>query len=157
MNKPVYNFQTQLKKGKAAEAEFAKHFKLFGETLQDSGVRDYDFTTTSGKRVELKSDFYQSGNFFIERFYGNPVADKPGSMWQSANKNVDVFIYWFVNMGEVYIFTDLKQTTTYLEELIKEMNLTPVHVQNTGFHGIGYKVPKHLLNHLCIKEDWDAS
>ena len=152
MGKPVYSFHAQLKKGKKAEEVFAKYFKLDGEGLLDSGVRAYDYVTNSGLKVELKTDYYTSGNFFIEKSYGNSGTETPGAIWQSLSHGVDVFIFWFPNMGELFIFKDLHSTTDYTDAYITSMNLKPIVVQNKGFCGIGYKIPKPALAHLYTKE-----
>lgn len=153
MNKPVFKFQTQFKKGKKAEEVFLKYFKLNGESLQVSGVMDYDFQTASGLRVELKTDYHDSRNFYIERSFGKSGNEKPGSFWQSCAKSVDVFIYWFPLTGEVFLFPRLKAAVKYLDSYIKTMNLTPNTVQNIGFCGIGYKIPKAALKHLYEQEE----
>jgi hypothetical protein len=143
----VYEFHKQLRKGKKAELLFKKYFKLDGEELLDSGTRDYDFTTDSLRKVELKTDFYTSDNFYIEYSFGER-GDKPGSLWQSHSKQVDAFIFWFPRLHRVFIFNDLTATTNYVESYIKDMNLTPIIVQNKGFYGVGYKIPRVAFQHL---------
>ena len=152
MNKPVFQFHKQLKKGKKAEELFIKDFKLDGETLTLSGVRSYDFTTVSGLKVELKTDFHTSTNFYIERSYGKEGDEKDGSFWQSHSHGVDVLIYWFINSGEVFIFRRLPAVIKYLNSYIKTMRPPPNVVTNYTFCGVGYKIPKAALKHLYTME-----
>ena len=143
----VYEFHKQLRKGKRAEKLFQKYFKLDGEELLDTDTRDYDFTTATSRKVELKTDFYTSDNFYIEYSFGER-GDKPGSLWQSHSKGVDTFIFWFPKLGKAFIFKDLAATIKYIESYIKDMNLTPIIVQNKGFYGVGYKIPRVAFQHL---------
>jgi hypothetical protein len=143
----VYEFHKQLRKGKRAELLFQKYFKLDGEDLLDSGTKAYDFTTQSLHKVELKTDFYTSDNFYIEYSFGEH-GDKPGSLWQSYIHKVDTFIFWFPRLGRAFVFKDLAATIKYIESYIKDMNLTPILVQNKGFYGVGYKIPRVAFQHL---------
>ena len=152
----VFSWKKKFNQGKLGEELFAKHFKLNGEELKDSGVREYDFTTASGLKVELKTDMYISDNFFIE-YYSVEVSKKPGSVWQSRNHGVDVFIYWFPNSKDCYIFSDVEAVCTYLESYIHSMNLTPIPVHNKGYTATGFKIPKSALAHLCTRVELDVT
>jgi hypothetical protein len=151
MNKK-FGFKEQLCKGRAKEKLFAEGYLVNQEELVESGVRDFDFYTKDSKqKVELKSDTYVSENFFVE-YYGVWEKETLGSFWQSRDKGVDIFIYWFPNMDEVYTFRNLAETCAYLEQYIESMNLQPILIPNHGYHGLGYKIPKVALAHLYTKE-----
>lgn len=147
----VFSWKKKFNQGKLGEKLFAENFKLNGEDLTDSGVREYDYVTASGLKVELKTDMYTSGNFFIE-YYSVAEKEKPGSFWQSHGHGVHTFIYWFPNTSEVFIFNNLLEVCNYLESYIQSMNLTPIPVHNRGYVAMGFKIPKQALAHLYTKE-----
>lgn len=150
MNKK-FGWKEQFCKGKASEKLFSEGYLINQEELVESGVRDFDFyTKDSRQKVELKSDTYTSGNFFVE-YYGVWEKEKLGSFWQSRDKGVDIFVYWFPNMGEVYTFRNIAETCDYIEQYIESMNLQPILIPNRGYHGLGYKIPKVALEHLYTK------
>ena len=148
----IFSFHDKFKQGKQAEDYFSNHFKLDGQTLKPSGIRDYDFVTDDGVRVELKTDFHISDNFFIEYSFGkDAMSQKPGSIWQSCFKEVDVFIFWFLKMGEVFIFRNLPEVIIFTEKYITDNEILALEIQNIGFYGVGYKLPKTVFNHLFEK------
>lgn len=153
MNKK-FGWKEQFTKGKDKEKVFAENYLINEEELEESGVREFDFyTKLTRQKVELKSDSYTSGNFFVE-YYGVWEKEKLGSFWQSKEHGVDIFIYWFPNMGEVYIFKNLPEVCAYIESYVESMNLQPILIPNKGYHGLGYKIPKVALEHLYTKDTY---
>lgn len=151
-----FGWKEQFTQGKAKEKIFAEAYTINGEELIESGVRAFDFYTSKTKqKVELKSDSYTSGNFFIE-YYSVMEQEKLGSFWQSRDHGVDIFIYWFPNMGEVYTFRNLPAVCEYIEQYIESMNIQPTLVPNHGYNGLGYKIPKVALEHLYEKDTYDG-
>jgi hypothetical protein len=145
----VFDFAEQLSKGNQAESELPDIYqKLFNSTLTKHTDYAYDFSSDDGKKVELKTDFYdhsKTRNFFIER-WSDFDKEKPGSLWQSVPKGVNQFIYWYKTSGKLYVFTvDLDKLIGIIEQLVEEKHIEMKFIQNKGYKGGGWCIPRNLL------------
>jgi hypothetical protein len=148
----VFNFRSSLKQGKDAELEFKNLHPYLN--LQLEQTNDFDFTMISDgelKKVELKTDFHVSDNFFFE-YYSCNVKKSPGSLWQSDIKHVDWFIYWFKKTNEIYVF-DLREILPVVEKLIKDKNLKTIQIKNSTHTSEGYLIKKTLLQDYMFEID----
>lgn len=137
------NFQADLKRGQAGEAEF---LRLFSKLVGTDG-RKGDIVAPDGK-IELKTDFYplsKTANFFIER-YSSLEVFSPGGPWQAAAHGCKYFVYYYTSdkLGYVFLVDDLLKQLEKLESGFK-----PVEVRNKKWTTIGYKVPRGMLKPLA--------
>ena len=130
MNKP--NFKTDLARGHLGEELF---YKLRPELTRLDG-RQADFVDANGATYEVKTDSYDTSNFFMER-WSNVEKQKAGGPWQSAEKNIDYFIYLFPKKGVGYMFA----VPELLEELNKIETPDQRYVSNRGWMTVGWLVP----------------
>lgn len=147
----VYGWKKQLKIGEEGELLFRDlWYSNFQNQLIKSPVRDYDFLTEDGLKVELKSDNYdpaKTPNFFFERF-SVLSQQKPGGPWQSYEKGADIFIYQFVLTSEAYIFRNIPELIQTIEYLVHEHALKPRKVANKTYFASGYAIERNLFKHL---------
>lgn len=133
-----FNFKTQLKAGKIGELLFLQANEG-SITLNDKF--DYDFVTTAGGGLELKTDFYSmdaTPNFFFERF-SDVAAKSPGGPWQSLGKGAHTFVYFYIPSLTYFTF-DTAKLVGRLEQLIPDIK--PYDVKNTNHITQGYRVPR---------------
>ena len=149
-----YGFQQQLKVGKSGEALFKK---LYPELEQTDG-RTVDFVSPEGLRIELKTDTYDSGNFFIER-YSDFLKQTVGGPWQAQSKDGDMYAYMFLAKGKVYWF-NVNKLVSFMDEWIE--NLTPsqhdkhfklIKQRGARYETGGYTVPINELEALAFKTE----
>lgn len=136
----VHSFQESLKRGKRGENEFYSLFSDLVEKL-DGYMADGKILAT-GKTYEIKTDYYcptKTGNFAIEKIsYG----DRPGGPYQSLEKGIDYFIYFFPKAMQFHIW----ETATLVKELAKiTKTLQTIPIFNVSHTTHIYKVPRHLL------------
>lgn len=126
------NFKTDLARGHLGEALF---HKLRPELTRLDG-RKADFVGPDGKTYEVKTDSYDTSNFFIER-WSDVEKQKAGGPWQSAEKNIDYFVYLFPKKGVGYMFA----VPELLEQLNKIQNPNQRYVSNRAWITVGWLVP----------------
>jgi hypothetical protein len=134
MTKKVFSFREDLQKGLEREKQFQELFpvKLFKcETYMHDFILE-DGTTT----VELKSDSYDTGNFFFER-YSSDKTNTPGGPWQSRS---DYFCVWFTKTNHYYIFETVS-LVQFLNQYIKDNNPKQIKIPNQGYTTTGYVIP----------------
>lgn len=148
-NQKTFGFKTQLGIGARGEARFATWYAPSNVT-QTNGRRG-DFASNAGLIIEVKSDSYTTArtmNFFMER-YGNVEKLKPGGPYQSVEHGCTYFVYSFAD-GHTYWF-ELETLLPWLEANIETYKAR--FIQNRGYSGMGYLVPRADLLHLCVKID----
>jgi len=138
-----HDFQKSLKVGQKGEAEFMELFK--DKLTRESGYLE-DFTIKrTGKKLELKTDsYYNSGNFFIEKYSYNKV---PGGPDQALSKNVDYFVFFFPATMSIHCFKTAT-LAAYLELNYEKPYL--INVRNKSHVTQGYLVKRADLEHLEI-------
>lgn len=140
----IHDFKKSLSKGMKSESEF---FELFKDKLIRESGYIMDFTIIkSNKTIELKTDsYYNSGNFFIERFSYDKA---PGGPWQSLQKKVDYYVIWFPATMSVHCFKT-KELVKWLDKNYEDPYL--INVKNTSHVTQGFLVKRDELLHLEIK------
>lgn len=141
-----FNFKDQNKKGKTGENLFMKYYHK--ELPRHSVIFDYDLTIRKDERVELKTDFTESKNFFIER-YGNTEKLKEGGPWQIKDK-ADYFVYFFIKSKIFYWFNPV-QLCNFLDKNIDKFQQRKVF--NPGYFSTGLLVPIIDIEHLLVRKD----
>lgn len=126
------NFQTDLKRGQAGEKLY---HKLRPELTRLSG-RYADFIDDNGMTYEIKTDSYDTPNFFMER-WSDVANKKAGGPWQSSEKEIDFYVYLFPKKGKGYIFT----VSSLLEQLNNIATPNQRYVQNKSWMTVGWLVP----------------
>ena len=112
-----YGFNEQLKVGHSGEVKFQK---LYPELKRTDG-KEVDFISPEGLRIELKTDTYDTGNFFIER-YSDFLKQTVGGPWQTQSKDGDIYAYMFLAKGKIYWF-NVDELVDLMDEWIE--NLPP--------------------------------
>ena len=141
----TFSMAAQLKKGKAAEKDFMERYGM--SALDRTDGRKGDFRIKWSRAVlELKADFYDSKNLFIERWSVLPTEErpegKPGGPWQSAANGTSYFVYWMTMQDELFVFEPAK-LAAYIDTCGKKFRT--VHVRNKGYTTMGYVVPQDLF------------
>lgn len=148
MTPKVFGWKEKFQQGMDAEDIFPSIYQ--GDALVKHESKAYDFDREDGARVELKADQYpieKTENFFIER-WSVVEQQKPGSLWQSVDK-ADVFIYFYAKSGVYFEFSDIRATLEAVEKYILTEAPREVYIQNRNYRGMGYKIPRTALAHLC--------
>lgn len=140
------NFNKDLKIGANGEEQFQKRFQV-ALIKQDGLQADFTVSNKVGSGLELKTDTYDSPNFFIER-YSDLWKQTPGGPWQ-AIKHSKYFAYYFVNKDVYYLF-DLETFVPELEAYIASKNPRKVEVNNRRYSTGGYVIPINDIKHLAI-------
>lgn len=131
------DFQKDLSRGQRGEALF---HKFYPELTRLDG-RGADFICPStGNTYEVKTDFYTSPNFFIER-WSDTERQKKGGPWQSAEKGVSHYAFLFPNLGLLYIFL----TSDLIGQIESVKEKRTVRVQNRTWITEGLVVNRELL------------
>ncbi len=138
-----YGFQKQLAVGKAGERKFSR----LNPGLEQLDGRRADFRLPDGRLLELKTDTYDMAhtpNFFMER-YSDLEKKTPGGPWQSAEKGVDVFVYWYPRNGHAHWF-NCKQLVFALNSM--GHSFKKHRVLNKGYRSEGLLVPRYYLQQI---------
>lgn len=147
----VYGWKEQLAIGEAGERHFQDlWYSNFHNKLIKSPVKDYDFLTQDGVKVELKSDNYdpaKTPNFFFERF-SVLSQQKPGGPWQSWEKGADIFVYQFVLTSEAYIFRNIPELIETIDYIVHDRAIKPRKVANRTYFASGYALERELFKNL---------
>lgn len=142
--KKVFDFETQLKKGKRGERQF---LELFGDLVEESsgGFKEDFKIKASGKTLELKMDLYcptKTANYFMERW---SYKNQDGGVWQSLRKEVDFFCYFFPSCMQFHCFK-VKDLVKELDKLTADMYVHNIY--NKSHVTQGYVVKRADLEHL---------
>jgi len=140
-----WDFKAQLEVGDRGEQLFLEHYP---RKLTIYPERAYDFTCSSGAKIELKTDTYnmeKTENFFMER-YSDVHRETVGGPWRAAGDDVDIFCYYFVRHNTWFQFNDIPALVERLNELTTGKGL--VYIKNRGWVTGGYKVKRDELEDL---------
>ena len=140
------NFKKDLKIGADGEATFQRRFQV-AITKESGKGRDFTVSNKVGSGLELKTDTYDSKNFFFER-WSDVTNQKPGGPWQ-ANAHSKYLAYYFVNKNIYYLF-DLATLVPFLEKYIAEKKPRPIEVRNRKYTTVGYALPIADFEHLAL-------
>jgi hypothetical protein len=131
------NFKKDLQIGAKGEEEFLNRFQVKLEKL-DGTKNDFVVTNSLKEGLELKTDTYDSGNFFFER-WSDVTNQKPGGAWQAISHS-KYLAYYFIKKDTYYLF-DLTKLVPYLEEYIKTNKPRAIEVRNRTHTTVGYALP----------------
>lgn len=148
--KTKFDFSRQLKVGNEGEKLFIKCYK--NRRAVKSGGIAFDLIVDDYSSVELKTDSYSMGNtinFFMEK-YGNIKAKTLGGPWRAARDGVKFFVYLFLK-DKVFFWFDPNKLCNFLDEYVK--TCAPKKIENNGWTTVGYLVPRHLCEKLCVRID----
>lgn len=143
---PVFGFKEQLAKGKAGEALFLSAYP----DLKQLDGRKGDFVGYSGRVIELKTDSrscIETKNFFMEE--ERDEKGNKGGPWQAQEHSVFYFCYMFAD-GYVY-WLEVDALVAHLQTHATDYQKR--RVQNRGWAGSGYLVPRASIEHLIIKKE----
>lgn len=150
-----FNFKEQLAWSNKQESLFLDIYKKLKKIkLMKAEDRRWDFETSKGIKIELKTDTYDADktqNFFMER-YSDLYKKTPGGLWRSVQDDVDVWLYWFPKNKVFYEFQDLPKCIKVLDKIVEEQYI--VRVLNQGWTTGGYKVPRDLLHKFWKKYEY---
>lgn len=142
-----FDFNKQLKIGAKGEEDFVLSYPT---VITPFSGHAYDFDCVdTGAKIELKTDTYdmdKTVNFFIER-YSDYNKKSPGGPWQSLDKGVSVFCYYFKKNGVWFQFNSLKKLVNRLNKITEGKGL--VFIQNRGWTTAGYKIRREDIMDLC--------
>lgn len=139
------SFKRDLQKGKEYEQEFQRIFPHPVIPL-DGKVADFKMVG-NGNTIELKSDFHDTPNYFMER-YSDSAKKSPGGPWQALEKGVFWFVVYFPKTNKYHMFKT-KELVSKLDELAPI--LASRNIPNIRWITMGYIVPKTLLTSIEYK------
>jgi hypothetical protein len=140
------NFSKDLKIGANGELQFQKRFQA-ALIKQDGKLADFIVSNKVGSGLELKTDTYDSPNFFFER-YSDLWKQTDGGAWQAV-KHSKYFAYYFITKDVYYLF-NLETLIPALEKYIEEKKPRKVEVKNRSYSTGGYVIPINDVKHLAI-------
>lgn len=144
----MFIFEDQLREGQAGEDLF---FSLNEPKLKRLDGILADFELLDGRKLELKSDYYdetRTENFFFER-WSDDVAKKDGGPWQALNNGAELFCYFYVKNKKLYVF-NTEKLVEFLNNAVGQYEL--IGIPNKTWITSGYKVPRSILKNLVIQE-----
>lgn len=141
-----FDFNIQLTVGSRGEELFLERYPS-ELIVHPEHAYDFDCVKT-GAKIELKTDTYdinKTDNFFIER-YSDVHKKSPGGVWQSYEKGVTIFCYYFVRNNIWFQFNDLPKLITRLNDLTANQGM--IYIKNKGWVTAGFKVNRDDLSDL---------
>ncbi len=146
MKTQPYEFRPQLVKGKQGQKLFAHFYKEYNPVEAPEKAL-FDFTLShphplsKNTKVEVKTDFFASGNMFLERYVVIRGQYYDGGPWRAMQEDAD-FIYILKEYKTIHWFNS-KALCDFVEKSgIKPIQGAP---NKDGRYSIGYKVPFELL------------
>ena len=144
------DFPKSYERGEEYEGKFYKWYKTKYPHKNITWLKkefEADFLINNCK-LELKSDFTQHTNFFIE-YFSNMETERMGGPYQAKNSyNAKYYSYWFVdetnpNQWKFYNF----KLTELLEWLSIHKNCYPTRrKENKGYQTLGHIIPVDILS-----------
>lgn len=157
MAKPKsHGFWDKLREAEPVEAALleklrARYPKTFGHLVKDGARGSGDaLCTKTGRKVELKIDFTDHKNHFVERF-SNLEAKKDGGPW--AYHFCEFYIFYYQKTGAIHIF-DPASLVEFLEQIDQADKIfgRRVFQKGGGYVTFGYAIPKVILKHLELND-----
>lgn len=122
-------------------------YKTFEHLEKDGSKGRADATCkVTGINVELKIDFTDYKNHFVER-YSDLDKKKVGGAWQYIY--CDYYVFYYVNTKDLHIFNpgDLVRFLESIDQCDKIFGKR-VFQKGAGYTTFGYAIPKVILKHL---------
>ena len=142
----LFEFNRSLKSGHEGEMLFSQ----LNPNLKRTDGFEYDFITSDNKTIELKSDYYsmnKTPNYFMEIF-SVLEKDKLGGPFQSLQKGVDYYIYFFVK-EKIWKIFDVKSLCERIKKVASQGR--KVKVPNKGYTTFGLTLHRELFKDLEIE------
>ena len=149
----IHSFKGSARKGKAGENQFLDAFKDLEPMPQ--GIKGPDFKIKDEDiLVELKTDYYsmETGNFFME-VYSDMEKKSPGGPKQALKKGSNVFCYYYIQSGDVFVFTDLKELCKRITKVKKKGR--ECKIKNKNYTTLGYAINREEFKDLYKKINID--
>lgn len=151
-----HGFWDKLREAEPKEAELINELRVrypitFGDLIKDGGRGSGDAVSpSSGALVELKIDFTDHKNHFVER-YSNLDTKKDGGPW--AYHFCNYYIYKYNTSGDIHVF-DPVTLVEFLEQInqIDKIFGKRVFQKGAGYTTFGYAIPKIILKHLELTD-----
>lgn len=151
---PRDNMTTSLARGEAGAIEFYEKWKTKYPNVpieKLEGTKADFYLLVSGDSIELKTDFKDSQNFYMEHIR-NVDTGAPGGPWQSKEKGITFYAYRCVAENRTYYFR-VEELCQRLEELDRTVGLptssVPSHDdKGNEWENRGYIVNKGMLEDL---------
>lgn len=138
----MHCFKNSLYQGLKGELQFQQEFPI--QLTKLSGRRADFVIKNTTITIELKTDSYPSNNFFFER-WSDVERKAAGGPWQSKEKGIKLFIYYFINENRWFIFNTV-DLVEYLDQIVLDKRL--VSIQNSSWQSQGYIIPICELSHF---------
>lgn len=137
MQKKPPDFTHDLLRGQVGETLFEA--LCGGAVMRNPHKGGGDFICRlSGLQLELKTDFYDTENFFFEH-YGAKEKLLLGGPWRASKQNISYFIYFFIRHGLIFVF-DPEALSLALDEMRRQLIIKETPVANGSFTTTGYIV-----------------
>ena len=159
MEKKAYHFEEQLQKAHPDEQMavqiLCKNPRFLGFTHQTGREARADaFNKATDEWLEIKVDYTQYPNHFVERF-SVKHQQLPGGPWQYLARGVRYYCFYYKKLKTIYVFetaTLVNRVETLLNSKVITDTANGRDVQQAGREYVtyGYKVPKSLLDDSCI-------
>lgn len=146
----IFSFNKEFSKGLKGEDIFIQCYK--DKNARKSDTRDYDLLIKKDTKIELKTDYRSmesTPNIFIER-WSDMDAKKPGGPYQSYEKGVFIFIYFFI-IDMTFIWFKTLDLKNFIDK--NKNTLYSRKIRNMNYNGFGYLVPRDKIQDIIIKED----
>ncbi len=145
------SFQASLSLGALGETLYFQ--ANCGDLKKIDGMNGDFIWSSTGEKVELKSDYYKmekTPNFFIER-YSDKEKKTPGGPWRALQDGSTIFVYFYIQNLTYFTFRCEELCAFLTEQMLKE-KCTPCDVVNKSWTTLGYRVPRTAVEHLATKE-----
>jgi hypothetical protein len=143
----VYDFNTELKKGKVGENTFLNTYNMWRSNTGNN-VKDVDFIHTKyNETLELKTDFTLYNNVFFEED-SDILKGNKGGVVRAKNEGATYYVVYYIKKNEFHWFLVDELYERYNE--IKK-NYPLKFIKNTTYTGSGYAIPLNKLEDLEIE------
>ena len=137
----IYNFNTELKKGKKGENDFLNTYDCW-KSNTDNNVKAVDFIhKQTGDTLELKTDYTLYNNIFIEEDSDINIGNK-GGIIRAKNEGARFYVIYFIKKNEWrwYLVDELFDRYNNIKH-----KYPLKYIKNTTYTGSGYAI---LINDL---------
>lgn len=144
MENDMADFTSDLKRNEIDEIFIATVLPTF----KRAGCRSHDFVNTeNGKRIEWKTDYNNSSNYFWEEM-SSIESGSIGGPFRAARDKIELFAYWFKCKPIVCIF-NTQDLVDYLHKIITpdmERKQVPNTGSRTDYTTSGVCIPRYQID-----------
>ncbi len=157
----AYDFREQLDRALPDEqyvVEVLKKYMLEFAYLEHKQGKQHKadaYDLNSGEWLEIKVDYTNYPNHFVERF-SIYEEQKDGGPWQYFARGVKYYVFFYKKLQTIYVF-DTQVLMQKIEQLLEDGKIPMqskcfVKQRNANYRTYGYKIPKQLLDSICMKK-----